>query len=224
MQKYKLNPTTQIDTHEGKTIIFDWGQGKFYALDPLSARLFNSAIQGNMDETLNALKREYDVPTQQIKKDRDNLITDLLKKRIIFKNNQNSKEFSLPSPKRIYFLLILSRLCFKFLGLLPTIKLWRCFHSPMNRDLPIEERKALTESLSTLVREECSKIFLFNIDCKERALVAWQCLRTMGLPAELVLSLQYYPFAMHAWVESFRFVVADDPVRCSYWEPIRRFD
>lgn len=219
--QYQLSSTVELVKYEDTTVLSDWARGKFFGLYPLTAKLLKGLIDGQIKETIDEVYILYDVPREQVEKDTQAFAKDLLKNKIIIEA-QNLKNFSLPSPLSICLLLILARISYKILGLLPSIRLWRCFHNPIHCELPENEREELIEILSIRIQEQCSKI-PFAVDCKERALVGYTVLRAMGLPAELVLAAQYYPFAMHAWSECFGIVVGDNAKRCSYWIPVKKF-
>jgi hypothetical protein len=128
------------------------------------------------------------------------------------------------NPLFIRLLLISARISFRLLGLLPTIRLWRCFHHPIKVVPSASEQEEIIEVVSQTIQEECSKTFPFAADCKERALVGYSLLRSMGFAAKMILAAQYYPFSMHAWSESGGKVIGDQELHCSQWTPIKSFD
>jgi len=77
------------------------------------------------------------------------------------------------------------------------------------------------ETVDAAIRRGAARHAL-NITCKERALAGWAMLRAAGLPAIVVVGVDLYPLASHAWCESDSRVVGDDPERCSRFTPVLR--
>ena len=59
---------------------------------------------------------------------------------------------------------------------------------------------------------DLASVFYFKeVKCLQRAAVATRLLRKFGIPAEMVIGVQFSPFRSHAWVEVNESVVNDKP-------------
>jgi len=59
------------------------------------------------------------------------------------------------------------------------------------------------------------------VGCKERSLAAWALARTGGVPAEVVLGVDLFPFGLHCWCAYGSFVLADRyEGRCDRYTPL----
>jgi hypothetical protein len=124
--------------------------------------------------------------------------------------------------RRMRRLLRLAWASFRLLGWQGSIRLWRQLPAPATSN-PGEEAEVIA-AIDVLVRQAATGVFSTPVACKERALVGWWVLRgCCGLPAELVVGFQPYPFGLHAWVECDGAVVTDDAARCESYEPIVRY-
>jgi hypothetical protein len=70
---------------------------------------------------------------------------------------------------------------------------------------------------------ETAALHPLNITCKERALACWALLHAGGWPAELVLGVDLFPLASHAWCESSGLLLTDDEDRCRRFTPVLRY-
>jgi hypothetical protein len=59
------------------------------------------------------------------------------------------------------------------------------------------------------------------VACKERALAAWALARAGGIPAEIVLGVDLFPFGLHCWCAHGAFILADRyEGRCDRYTPL----
>ncbi len=65
---------------------------------------------------------------------------------------------------------------------------------------------------------------LLPVECKERSLTCWSLLRTSGVPARLVVGVDFFPFASHCWCEVDGQVVGDFADRCQKYRPVFSYE
>jgi hypothetical protein len=56
--------------------------------------------------------------------------------------------------------------------------------------------------------------------CLERSLTLWYVLRSRGVPVELCLGVQKFPFAAHAWVAYRGTPLNDVPEHVAHFQPL----
>ena len=83
-------------------------------------------------------------------------------------------------------------------------------------------RRAALETVETLERAVATAAALFpgRAECLERSLLLYWVLRRRGVPVDLRLGVQLYPFLAHAWVEYDGVVVNDVPEHVALFAPM----
>jgi hypothetical protein len=61
---------------------------------------------------------------------------------------------------------------------------------------------------------------LLKVQCKERSLCAWTLLAWAGVPASLVVGVDFYPFVGHCWCTCGEQIVGDDFDFCARYHPV----
>lgn len=143
-------------------------------------------------------------------------------KKISVTTHQSLNKSQTPSRQTIELLLTLSWISFRLLGWSRTISLWQNWHQHSEENETSDHQEVIKE-VDQVVREAAAwKLFLPMV-CKERALVGYHILRTFyGLPANLIVGIDHYPFQIHAWVECNDMIVTDDPEHCEPFIPVIR--
>lgn len=141
-------------------------------------------------------------------------------KKISLTTHQLLDKSQTPSRQTIELLLTLSWISFRSLGWSRTISLWQHWHQQSEEKDICDHQEVITE-IDQVVREAAAwKLFLPMV-CKERALVGYHILRTFyGLPANLIVGIDHYPFQIHAWVECNDKIVTDDSEHCEPFIPV----
>jgi hypothetical protein len=131
-------------------------------------------------------------------------------------------EFIPPSRGAVTRLLVLAWASLRLRGYAGSVALWQGGRRPLEGAIPPRREEAI-RAVDRAVRDAAARIFLPPIDCKERALVAYHLLReAYGLPATLVIGVDFRPFRAHAWVECDGLVVTDDREKCEAFTPVAR--
>lgn len=83
--KYKVNSNRIIwRVIENQAIILDLETGFYYNLNRIGSLIWQSLAEGeNVNNTLNKIKRSYNVPDQKLKKDASELIKDFVKEKLV---------------------------------------------------------------------------------------------------------------------------------------------
>lgn len=65
-------------------------------------------------------------------------------------------------------------------------------------------------------------LYFKQVQCLQRSAVMVRLLRDNGIPAELIIGVQQWPFRAHAWVEVAGQIVGDKPYISGMYEVIER--
>ena len=122
--------------------------------------------------------------------------------------------------RRAWIALTLARVSFLVSGWNATVEAWRR-RLPAARglvaDLPEQSARAIDQAVRGAAAHH-----MMNVDCKERALACFALARMVGLPATLVVGVDFYPLAGHSWCESGPDVIGDEDAHCRRFTPAFR--
>ena len=234
---YSLSPEVYLVSQEDNAYLLDLERGKFYGLDPIAHIMLSFILEKNTEDTVSEITKTYGVTPEQVQSDLKTLLEDLEKKQLlnttpthlpipsaILKTLATMVSFAVnPSPEPNYLtvslLLILSNLSFRLLGWSRTLWLWQQWH---NQDKVAPKNiPNILDKVDRLVREAAINQ---PVVCRERALVGYHLLHVYyGIPAELVLGFNMYPFLVHAWVEWQGRIITDDAEHCQTFTEVTRY-
>jgi len=110
-------------------------------------------------------------------------------------------------------LLIFARLCFSLAGWTRTIEAWKkCLPETSAVLTSGSEREQVIDTMENAARSSLSS--LPAITGKERTLCCWFMLHCAGVPATLVMGVQFSPFSGHCWCEVDGRILTDSTPRC----------
>lgn len=249
----RLGRDVILFVQEEMALLLDFGRGRFYALDDVGARLLSLTVEVGEAEASRRVALEYHVAEERVRADLRSLLRDLRRKRLIASRpapsgiawdkilgilRRGGRYFMNPSPaiaargcqpdaRAVAALLAWAWLCIRVFGWARTIRLWRLRQPVIHDTVSVrgagEAASGPVEAVDRMVRDAAAR-HLLNVECKERALVGWHLLRgRLGLPAELVIGVQFYPYSGHVWVECEGSVVTDDSARCDAYRAVARF-
>jgi hypothetical protein len=217
---YRLERDVTLIQQDGEARLLDMRRGRFYALDELGTRLLALTLEAGPEEAARRVAEDYDVPAEQVRADLDALLGKLQRRRLLGRRAARRRG---PARFRCLLLLTAAWLSLRVLGWAGSVRLWRRWHRPQGVARRPGHAPAVLQAVDRAVRDAASWHPL-NPQCKERALVGWHLLRgTFGLPAEMVVGAQLYPFLLHVWVECGASVVTDDRTSCEAYVPVARY-
>jgi hypothetical protein len=83
--KYKINKGLITEKLDDKTVIFDGDESVLYTFNETASYIFKKLKQGkNEKEIISLLVKRYKITEEKAKKDLEDLLADLKKKKIIF--------------------------------------------------------------------------------------------------------------------------------------------
>ena len=223
---YRLQQDVILVLQDGVARLLDLNRGRFYGLDSVGTKTLTLLLDRDMEAAVRYIAQEYSVTEEQVRADVTGLLEKLQRKRLLHTQlPQSPKTPLLPSGLKTSVLLTLAWISIRILGWTRTIRLWRRWQRPIDKKSLSGDWETTVQSVDTVVRETAAKHpFLPTIACKERALVGWHILKsTFGLPADLVIGINLYPFQAHAWVECGSWTVTDDRSHCEIFTPAARY-
>jgi len=119
-------------------------------------------------------------------------------------------------PARARIALTLARLSFVLLGWNATVSAWRARFGA-GREATVDAQRMIDAAVRGVAARH-----VMNVDCKERALASFALARTAGLPAALVVGVDFYPLAGHSWCEIGHSVIGDEEAHCRRFTPAFR--
>lgn len=223
---YRLKQDVILVLQDGVGRLLGLNRGRFYGLDPVGTKMLMLLLDRDPETAASCVATEYGVAEEQVRADVTKLLGDLQRKQLLVCQLPQSQGFPKP-PSRFTtsVLLTLAWISIRTLGWIRTIRLWRLWQRPIDNKAPSGDWETAVQAVDSVVREAAAKHMLLpTIACKERALVGWHILKsTFGLPAELVIGINLYPFGAHAWVECGSSIVTDDRSHCEMFTPAARY-
>jgi hypothetical protein len=206
--------------------LFDFRRGRFFGLNPVAGRLLRGLLARGPREAAREVADAYRQPVERVAADLAGLVGDLRRRRLLADGpprpgparplRRPPRRPRTPGVRAVRGLLLLAWLSLRVLGWGRTLRLWQRWHRPAGRG---RETGAAAE-VAGVVREAAAGMLWPAVDCKERALAAYQLLRAVhGVPARLVVGVEWFPFQAHAWAECAGRPVADEPAFCALFKP-----
>jgi transglutaminase-like putative cysteine protease len=124
-----------------------------------------------------------------------------------------------PWPLTAFLLVAVSRLTLRFLGFAKAIAITR----------RIAGRRSEITGAALVVPEVCRRVALAGVffpgraRCLEQSLALYVLLRRRGVPAQLRIGVQPYPFNAHAWVELSGAPLNEQPEMVRQFVPLQDF-
>ena len=82
--KYRLTSHTSLTNIDGEAVLLDINEGQYYGLNHVGAAFLNNLQEGvNSEQSINELSQNYSTEQQQVENDINELITQLLEKKLL---------------------------------------------------------------------------------------------------------------------------------------------
>ncbi len=193
--RFLPSPFVRVAVHAGRTILLDLGRERYYGLDEVGTRVWALLLQGvQVREMVACLGEVYEAPRERLEADVADILRYLLGLKVIVPAGPLHPPSSLSSA----LTLIGATMALRLLGLRRSLALaQRLGLRPAARESPTPE------FLADVVRKvgTAGAFFPGRALCLEQSVAVYLCLRRAGVPAELRIGVQPFPFAAHAWVE-----------------------
>jgi hypothetical protein len=232
--------TALVLLEDGTGRLLDLG-GNFYALPGTAAGMLRDILRAGSTAAADRIAARHGVEVARVRQDLsaflDSLARSHLVRRAAALADPNKPSLApsasvrralgwlhrLRSPrKQSWALLVLAYLSIRLLGWPRTVATWRTYHErlPNGRSGSAAD---LIQATEAAVRAVVARHPL-PVACKERALCCWSLLRAAGVPARLVVGVDFFPFASHCWCEAGGDVVGDFADRCERYTPVFIYD
>ena len=234
--RVRLAPGAYLAVQDDTARVLDLDEGRFYGLDAIGTRLLLLALRHGRGRAAEVVVREHGVWFDDVRADLEALIGELARRGLVEGTGPKRREAWLPlrwlgRPGRVPGgapsvrlagrLLRRAWLGLRLHGWAGSLERWG---RPVQAPAPVADRMGLIDAIDRAIRDAAARSLLFAVACKERALVAYHLLKAVhGLPAELIVGVQHYPFLAHAWVEIEGRVVTDDAGHCEGFVPVARY-
>jgi hypothetical protein len=216
--------------------------GCFYALSAMGATMLQETLQ---HDTLTAAQRiatHYGVQTQQVQEDIEPFLSELERRRLIhrretrrtYKTTRTLPFLAFAAARRVihgyggslrskaWILLTVARLSFDLFGWAHTMAGWQRYFRQVAPQALIQESEDTMRAIDEAVRAVAAE-HVFAMGCKERSLCCWALLRSVGIPAAVVLGINLFPLASHCWCESGPWTLSDYQDQCEKFTPVVRY-
>lgn len=229
-----------IVTEHGDACIVDLN-GSFYAVSPVAAAMLRDTFEDGRDAAILRNAGRYGVDENRIAADLDDLLSDMVGRGLIPSGRTRRPSgarrvvagaiavmarlmlrVAATQRSRARIALTLARLSFVTLGWHATVKAWQTRLGAAPATLPDSRAQELAHIIDDAVRGAAAR-HMMNVDCKERALASFALARCAGLPAALVVGVDFYPLTGHSWCETGDAVIGDEPSHCRRFTPAFRF-
>jgi hypothetical protein len=215
--------------------------GRCFAFSAVGTVMLQQTLQSGPAAAVRAITGRYGVAEQQARADLDVFLKDLQRRRLLLGPGQRRRRshsklsvlllgpalFCIhraiwPLKARAWALLALARIAIRLFGWSRTIAAWqRC--QPRGREaLSSPQFGPTVQAVDEAVRAVAAE-HLLPMACKERALACWSLLRAAGAPAELVVGVDFFPFAGHCWCVCGPWTLSDYVDRCAKYTPVIRY-
>src|SRR5579875_313383 len=193
--------------------------GSFYALSASGTEMLEGTLVDGVETTIARIAARYEVSAHKVRSDLESLLGKLKDKRLIQdcggRDGCRRRSALWPAltilpalrmldvlrvkPKiKPTLLLVVARACLAMFG-------WA-------RSVAQSQQDEIISRVDDSIRRAAARLALST--CKERALCAWYILRSMGIPAALVVGVQLYPLAGHCWCQAGTRILTDFRDRC----------
>jgi len=196
---YAHAPHVRSAVHGDRTVLLDLRRERYYSLDDVGTRIWAMVGEGaDVPEMVSRLHDEFDAPVERIEGDVNTFLGRLTNEmKVVVRMTPPAAPVE-PSGSTCAFTLLTTALSLRLMGLRRTLILAERLG---RRVRPATEPSA--EFLGNVVRKVATAAAFFpgRALCLEQSLTLYTCLRRSGVPAELRIGAQPYPFTAHAWVE-----------------------
>lgn len=225
-----------IETGDGCVVDLS---GSFYSLSPVATAMLRDVIAYGRDAAVARGAGRYGVEEARIAADLDSFLGDLERRGLLQSRRRRPRpgirwmlapaiagvalgalRLVRSQRGRARVALTLARVSFLISGWNATVAAWRR-RLPAARGVPTEQPDPRARSVDEAVRRAAAG-HAMNVDCKERALASFALARMIGLPATLVVGVDFYPLAGHSWCESGSAVIGDEEAHCRRFTPAFR--
>jgi hypothetical protein len=227
-----------VVTEHGDGCIVDLN-GSFYAVSSVGAAMLRDTVEGGRAAAITRGAARYGVEETRIATDLDDLLGDLIRRGLL-RPGQTRRPSGIrhrlantiagmtrlalrlgrTERSRAGIALSLARVSFLLLGWNATVSAWRARLGARlggGHAASADSQRAIDEA----VRGAAAR-HVMNVDCKERALACYALARSAGLPATLVVGVDFYPLAGHSWCEVGHAVIGDEETHCRRFTPAFR--
>jgi hypothetical protein len=229
------SPFVRCAVHGERAILLDLRQERYYSLNEVGTRVWSLLAEGAETPTIVArLADEYDASGDRIELDVTSLVTHLTNlEMLVAAETQGQAPPPVVSTGRATLsspcgslrpvsalvctvVLIAVTIALRLLGLRQSLGL----ASRFTRWAPAAESPS-SDFLAAIVKQvdTAAAFFPGRALCLEQSLALFVCLRRAGVPVELRIGVQPYPFAAHAWVEYQGNLVGDTHDRVGKFVP-----
>jgi hypothetical protein len=229
-----------VVTEHGDGCIVDLN-GSVYAVSPVAAAMLRDTFEHGRDAAITRNADRYGVDENRVASDLDAFLGGMAERGLL-QRRQTRRPIRARrilagavasvmhrllrvagTPRaRAWFALTLARLSFVTLGWNPTVKAWQKRLCRERKVLPGSRAQDLAQAIDGAVRSAAAR-HMMNVDCKERALACFALARCAGLPATLVVGVEFYPLAGHSWCETGSAVIGDEESNCKRFTPAFRY-
>jgi hypothetical protein len=235
---YVLGPDVfLIPLQDGTMGLLDL-DGSYVCLSQTAAKMLKGISTRSEAETIEQIADEYDVEVATVRADLNQLIASLRTNGLIRRRGDRQLRarfrrviaivigypvlaslgfVSNPRLKSLA-LLALARIQFRLAGWARTVDTWRNYLRRYEVFDTAARQDSLLDSIESGVNGWANH--LLSVSCKERALCSWFMLRAAGIPAVLVMGVQFSPFSGHCWCELDGRVLADSQESCGAYTRI----
>ena len=231
------SPFVRSALHGDRTILLDLRRERYYGLDAVGTRVWALVEQGaDVSAIVTRLGEEFDAPRQRLETDVGEVLRCLTGLGVIgpaqaprgdkhLGTMARNKASGAPSgplrePSGLVCTLTLigTTLALRLVGLRRSLAVARA----LSRSVPAAVRPSLA-FLASVVRkvDTAAAFFPGRALCLEQSMALYLCLRRAGVPVELRIGVQPYPFAAHAWVEHEGKPVGESQERVDKFVPFR---
>ncbi len=223
-----------IVTEHGDGCIVDLN-GSFYAVSSVGAAMLRDTIEGGRAAAITRSAARYGVEETRIATDLDDLLGNMTRRGLLRRGHSRrpsgvrrvlasaiagmtavALRLARAERSRARIALTSARVSFLLLGWNATVSAWRARFGA-GRAAPSDSQRVIDEA----VRGAAAR-HMMNVDCKERALACFALARSAGLPATLVVGVDFYPLAGHSWCEIGHRVIGDEESHVRRFTPAFR--
>jgi hypothetical protein len=240
--RYLLSPDVVLMPVEDGTAQLVDLDGSFFGLSEIAAEMLKGTLDRGEEDTVHRIATEYNAGFEEVRSDLTELLTTLRARGLIRRTDDSMRVvklrtaialgFSYPALMVVWLvpnlhlkatvLQAFARLSFALAGWARTVEAWQKrlnrFHVAVASPAP----EGFIDATEDAIRRSASD--RPSIACKERALSCWFTLQSAGIPAALVMGVQFSPFSGHCWCEVDGRIVADSAEQCKGYRPVIRYD
>lgn len=194
---HRPSPAARTSASADRVVILDTKRGRLYMCHGIQAEFWRRIAGGEaVEQIAEAVSRRSGEPPNNVQLELEAFLDELRSKELIVEDDRSSWTTSGLLAIRALWALIAYDLQIRILG-------FRGVYASVTRACPRSSLPPDGELTARVVAavSTVSNLYWHRVRCLQRSVATTRVLRSLGVPAQLIIGYRSQPFLFHAWVE-----------------------